>query len=482
MYIIRKELGVMSVRKGKAKKIAALLSAVLLTGISVISAFAPAGVVKAENKDAAKYNAENIRSLQQGIVEWKKQIEGEAQVLAGDLLDGAGGGSSDWVAFDISRMGIRDNQAAYLSRLKDQVEKIYKNLDDSRTRYRVSDIHRLVLTIGACGGDPTNFGTDPDGKPIDLVNDSVWNSLWGDPGDQGLNGYIWALLAVDSKNYEEPEGAEWTRQRLVEALLSRQLADGGFGLVKTDPSDVDLTSMTLTALAPYANSDKTYTVTNIVTEQETTLTVDQMAEKAFACLSDLQQKDGTMITYNERTSESTSWAMLALASWGRDPDTDEQFIKGGNSLLDGIQKFRLADGGVIHSLDGDDKETVGNNMAGYQAVYGLEAVYRLKTGAPKVFDLSDASTISEEEIEKAGASLPALKEKKEENRSGEEVQADVENRGLYLTIGIAAVIVVIVGGFLFFLLRGGKKQSGSKKQGKGFAPEDDDDDDDEEEW
>ena len=470
-------------RKRKAGKIAAFLAAVLLAGVSAVSAVAPAGVVKAEEGATAKYNAENIRSIQQSIVEWKKLIEGEDQILAGDLLDGAGGGSSDWVAFDISRMGIQDNQAAYLSRMKDQVERIYQDLDASKTKLRVSDMHRLVLTIGACGGDPTNFGTDPDGNPIDLVNDSVWNSLWGDPGDQGLNGYIWALLAVDSKNYEEPEGAEWTRQRLVEALLSRQLADGGFGLVKTDPSDVDLTSMTLTALAPYANSDKTYTVTNIVTEQETTLTVDQMAEKAFACLSDLQQDDGTMITYNERTSESTSWAMLSLASWGRDPDTDEQFIKDGNSLLDGIQKFRLADGGVIHSLDGDDKETVGNNMAGYQAVYGLEAVYRLKTGAPKVFDLSDASTISEEEIEKAGASLPALKEKTEEDRSGEEVQADVENRGLYLTIGIAAAIVLIVGGFLFFLLRGGKEQNGSKKREKGAAPvDDDDDDDDEEEW
>ncbi len=474
----------MNGRKRKAGKIAALLSVVLLTGMSVISAFTPAGAVKAE-ETSAKYSTENIRSMQQSIVDWKKQIEGEDQILAGDLLDGAGGGSSDWVAFDISRMGIQDNQAAYLSRMKDQVERIYQDLDASRTKLRVSDMHRLVLTIGACGGDPTNFGTDPEGNPIDLVNDSVWNSLWGDPGDQGLNGYIWALLAVDSKNYEEPEGAEWTRQRLVEALLSRQLADGGFGLVKTDPSDVDLTSMTLTALAPYANSDKTYTVTNIVTEQETTLTVDQMAEKAFACLAELQQKDGTMITYNERTSESTSWAMLALASWGRDPDTDEQFIKDGNSLLDGIQRFRLADGGVIHSLDGDDKETVGNNMAGYQAVYGLEAVYRLKTGAVKVFDLSDAATISDEEIEKAGASLPALKEKKEEDRSGEEVQEDVENRGLYLTIGIATTIVLIVGGFLFFLLRDGKKkkQSGGQKQGKGFAPEnDDDEDDDEEEW
>ncbi|MEI3176072.1 MAG: hypothetical protein V8S96_06085 [Lachnospiraceae bacterium] len=33
--------------------------------------------------------------------------------------------------------------------------------------------------------------------------------------------------------------------------------------------------------------------------------------------------------------------------------------------------------------------TEGNNMAGYQALYSLEAVYRLKAGQCRVFDLSN---------------------------------------------------------------------------------------------
>ena len=173
----------------------------------------------------------------------------------------------------------KENQAAYLSRLQDAVENVYADLEDSKTRYRLSDIHRMALTVMACGGDPENFGTDPDGNPINLIRDTVWNSLWGDPGDQGINGYIWALLTIDAKNYQEPEGAEWTRDKIISELLSRQLADGGFGLVKTDPSDVDLTSMTLTALAPYQGQDKTYTVVNIVTNEEETVTVDEVAEQ-----------------------------------------------------------------------------------------------------------------------------------------------------------------------------------------------------------
>lgn len=240
--------------------------------------------VAAETNGDADSQAQEIRQIQDNIVSWKAGTEGEKQLLAGELLDGAGSPGSDWYAFTIARMGEeKENQAAYLSRLQDAVENVYADLEDSKTRYRLSDIHRMALTAMACGGDPENFGTDPDGNPINLIRDTVWNSLWGDPGDQGINGYIWALLTIDAKNYQEPEGAEWTRDKIISELLSRQLADGGFGLVKTDPSDVDLTSMTLTALAPYQGQDKTYTVVNIVTNEEETVTVDEVG-RAGVCL------------------------------------------------------------------------------------------------------------------------------------------------------------------------------------------------------
>ena len=365
--------------------------------------------VAAETNGDADSQAQEIRQIQDNIVSWKAGTEGEKQLLAGELLDGAGSPGSDWYAFTIARMGEeKENQAAYLSRLQDAVENVYADLEDSKTRYRLSDIHRMALTAMACGGDPENFGTDPDGNPINLIRDTVWNSLWGDPGDQGINGYIWALLTIDAKNYQEPEGAEWTRDKIISELLSRQLADGGFGLVKTDPSDVDLTSMTLTALAPYQGQDKTYTVVNIVTNEEETVTVDEVAEQAFACLSKLQSSDGSMLTYGARTSESTSWAMLALASWGKDIYTDEEFIQDGNNLLDGQKAFALPEGGMIHGLDGDEEETTGNNMAGYQALYGLEAVYRYKEGQNRLFDLTDAEKVSEDEIQAAGEKLPEL--------------------------------------------------------------------------
>ncbi|MDI9241281.1 hypothetical protein [Fusibacillus kribbianus] len=461
------------------KKFRVLLLLVLMLTLCVSSAVPAA---------AESLSSEQPRQLQADILEWKRAAEGNDQILSGALLDGAGGASSDWIAFNISRIGIEDNQAAYLSRLRDAVEKIYQNMEDSLKRYRVSDMHRIAMTVKACGGDPTNFGTDPEGNPINLIQDTVWNSLWGDPGSQGINGYIWALLTVDSMQYEEPEGAEWTREALVTAILSRQLADGGFGLIKTDPSDVDLTSMSLTALAPYGNSDKAYTYESIVTGEQVTATVDEVAEKAFACLTALQADDGTMLTYQERTSESTAWAMMALASWGRDPEEDQLFIKNGKTLLDGIEAFRLEDGGIVHSLDGQEEETVGNNMAGYQAVYGLEAVCRLREDKGRVFDLTDASTVSEEEIEAAKASLPELTE--EDEKTGEEVQEDTGRRMVYMTAVIAAAVVLVVAIFLILVLKDrtkkknlsdkdGSSTSGSSSDGSGDSDWDDDEDD---EW
>ena len=371
---------------------------------------------------------QDVKQMQEGIVSWKSSSEGEKELLAGDLLDQAGSAGSDWFAFDVARMGsaTEEQRAAYLARLQDAVEAVYANKEDSMMRLRISDIHRMALTVIACGGDPENFGTDPDGNPINLINDTVWNSnsCWGDPGDQGINGYIWALLTIDAKNYQEPEGAEWTREKLVSELLSRQLADGGFGLIKTDPSDVDLTSMVLTALAPYQGQDKTYTYTGIISGQEETSTVDAVAEKAFARLSELQAEDGSMLTYDERTSESTAWAMIALASWGKDPEQDSAFIKNGKTLIDGMQEFCLDDGGIVHSLDGDEEETVGNNMAGYQTLYGLEAVRRLWEGQTRLFEMTDAQTVSADAIAAADAKLPALSDTDTtDTRSSEEVEA-----------------------------------------------------------
>ena len=131
---------------------------------------------------------------------------------------------------------------------------------------------------------------------------------------------------------------------------------------------------------------------------------------------------------------------------------------------------------MIHGRDGDEEETTGNNMAGYQALYGLEAVYRYKEGQNRLFDLTDAETVSEDEIQAAGEKLPELKAQDQaDTRSGEEVEEAINNRALYLTAAVAAAVVLVVVIFLAALLKDGKRK-------KKAADVMDDDDTDDDEW
>ena len=418
------------------------MAAIVLAGILAFGCVP----VMAETKTV---DLEELRAMQEGIVNWKTEAMGEDELLSGTLLDHAGEPGSDWYAFAGSRSGLVTGQAAYLSRLQDHVEEIYSNLEENVSQMKATDWHRMALTVLACGGDPTAFGVDAEGNPINLVEDGTWNCLTGNPGKQGINGYAWALYLLDSKNYEIPEGSQWTRESIVDAILEKQYEDGGFALGSAESSDADITAIVLTALAPYGADPE----------------VQSAADAAFARLSAIQHSDGTMVSYGERTSESTCWTLIALSAWNRDARTDEMFIKNGNTLYDGLKCFLLEDGSFIHSLDASEPETEGNNVSVYQAFYAIEAGCRQIEGKSFLFDLTDAETVSQEEIDKAGEALSDLKETAEDNGEG--------SKNLLTIVLVGAVIVVLVVVVLLFVLFRDKKKT---KNGETFAPDEDDDD------
>ena len=74
---------------------------------------------------------------------------------------------------------------------------------------------------------------------------------------------------------------------------------------------------------------------------------------------------------------------------------------------------------------------------------------QLWEGQTRLFEMTDAQTVSADAIAAADKKLPALSDTDTtDTRSSEEVEADVSNRTLYLTAGIAVVIVVVVVIFL----------------------------------
>ena len=215
-----------------------------------------------------------------------------------------------------------DNQNGYLSALQEQIETLYED-DITKTveeqHMNPTDFYREILTINACGGDALAFGTDKDKKEINLVEDGIFDCVFEnqDPGVRGLQIiYIWALLALDSKDYEEPEDAVWNREKISGYDSGKRAEDGGFSLSTDGDSDVDITAMALTALAPYKDEEK----------------VSTAIENGFSWLSSQQQADGAMPSMGVESVESTDWTLIAVCSNDINPLEDARFLKGKQSV------------------------------------------------------------------------------------------------------------------------------------------------------
>ena len=90
---------------------------------------------------------------------------------------------------------------------------------------KYTEYSRLIVALSAIGADPADVAGYNLLTPLGDFDKTVW---------QGLNGPIWALIALDAGNYEMPVNPEAktqaTRQMYVDEILSRQLRDGGWNL------------------------------------------------------------------------------------------------------------------------------------------------------------------------------------------------------------------------------------------------------------
>jgi LPXTG-motif cell wall-anchored protein len=217
----------------------------------------------------------------------------------------------------------------------EKVKSIIKEKQGSFSR--ITDTERYVLGILAAGANPTNI------EGYNLV-DSIYN---GNVTKQGLNGVAYALLALDSANFEIPATAKWTRESLVDYLLERQNADGGWAWDGSATSDIDTTGMVLTALAPYKNQ-------SVVTAK---------VEVAVQFLTD---------QYNEAKIDNSSTAaqvIIALSALGIDSN-GSLFTKDDSSLLQLLISFQNADGGF--DWQGGDVSDVFSTQQGIQAVVAYQ--------------------------------------------------------------------------------------------------------------
>lgn len=352
-----------------------------------------------------KYTVAQISEAIQGIMTQKRSALGLSEtdnLLSGDELIYAGSSATDWLPIGLSRCGVEDDYDAYLAALQTYVEQKYRE-PDKLDRVKATEWHRISLAVLACGGDPTHFGKDESGNDINLIADGVYDrGKTVDIGAQGLNGWLWGLITLDSMKYNIPAGSSYTRTEMIKRILSFQLPDDGFSLrfAQGSTADPDITAMAIQALAPYYRNS--------------TFNVKDPVDKALGCLSELQLDTGDFRSWGTRNSESVSQIIVSLCSIGVDPQNDTRFIKNGINLLDALFYYQQEDGGFAHSYESDPGNPSAipgesNSIATDQALLALVAVWRQAQGMSILYDFRPGSvsakilTPEESEVSFAGS-------------------------------------------------------------------------------
>lgn len=240
----------------------------------------------------------------------------------------------------------------YYTNLVKEVKRLKGNLHDRK----YTEYSRVILALSAIGKDAQNVGGYNLVEKLADFDKVAW---------QGINGPIFALIALDTWQYELPKNASNSRDKMIGYILSKQLADGGFALTgkKADP---DMTGMAIQALSTYKDRKN----------------VAIAIERAVKVMSHLQTTDGGFESWGTPNSESAAQVLTALASLNIEPTKDSSFT---NVLPRFLDFYNEADGGFKHVLS----QVSSNGMATEQASYTLAALLRMKNGQTKLYDMSD---------------------------------------------------------------------------------------------
>ena len=288
------------------------------------------------------------------------QLEKTAGYLQAQIAEpGTGSVGGDWLIFGLARSGVKVPQK-YFDAYYENVEAAVREKNGVLSDRKYTEYSRTVLALTAIGKNPADVAGFDLLKPLADFEQVT---------RQGINGTIFALLALDSGNYEIPENpdaaVQATRQMYVDELLARALPDGGWTLTGGEP-DVDITAMTLQALAKYRDQAD----------------VTAAVERGLAVLSSLQEPDGGYVSWGSSNSESVAQVIVALTELGVSL-TDSRFVKSGNTLVSRLLEFRTENGAFRHILDGEE-----DVMATEQGFYALVAVSRAEQGKSTLYTMT----------------------------------------------------------------------------------------------
>ncbi len=282
-----------------------------------------------------------------------EDMEKVIEQTAGYILENKDGFSDAWSVIGLARYKIDDMENItdeYLNNLKKELNQKQGIL----TTNKYTEYSKTILALTALGIDPKDIeGYNLIEKLSDLDKLII----------QGINGPIWALIALDSNDYS----GLLSRETIIEYILENEIQGGGWSLSSETP-DVDITAMVLTSLSRYKDRAE----------------IKPYIERGLEFISNAQNSDGGFETMLVENAESNAQVILALTSLGIDPSIDSRFIKNGNNVIDNsIDNFYKSSGGFSHLKDGKE-----NKIATQQSFYALVSYQRFKEDKTPLFDMT----------------------------------------------------------------------------------------------
>jgi len=256
----------------------------------------------------------------------------------------------EWFIIALARGGYKVPVNYYDTYYANLVKEVREREGELHSR-KYTEYSRVIIALSAIGKDARNVGGY---NLVEKLYDFK-NVSW-----QGINGPIFALIALDTWQYEIPETAKNSRDEMVTYLLDNQLDNGGFALAGT-AMDPDITAMAIQALSAYREREH----------------IEQAIDHAISALRAVQLG----------SSESISQFIAALTSVSIESVQNEQLS---DTVDDLLQYYDTKGGGFKHLLG----EKGSNAMATEQAAFAIAAYERMLAGQTSLYDMTDTKPMA----------------------------------------------------------------------------------------
>lgn len=309
----------------------------------------------------------------------------------------------------------------YFENYINSVEKTVQAKEGKMDRSRLTEWSRPILSLTALGYDVTNIAGY---NFIEAHSVSPTNALRYDSENgeikytQGINAATWALIAINSGEYELPDDngdpSVNTEGKMLDFIINAEITQddgtvGGWALFGNRP-DTDIGGMVLQALAPYYVNKEKYEQSGAKTSFGE---FARAVERGVYTLSKLQLENGgySAMGFPGATANSQSivQVLVALTALGIDPLAEnielKHISKNVNFITDGATVDGVETNNMIDALltfwangSGSAPEIGGfknvldygvNGMATEQSLYGLIAYDRFLKGENSLYDMTD---------------------------------------------------------------------------------------------